>query len=142
MDVRPEIITLIKEYTVKDTPVTPYTCLEKDCGILMDDFHEMIERYSKQFDVNMDNYLWYFHAEEEPTINIGKYFHKPPYKRVSRISITPQTLENFVQSGVWNIKYPPHTLPKYRYDLIINFIFVTLPLLCALFIMAYNMIMS
>lgn len=141
MHVRKEIIDLIKDYAHQNIVITPHTCLEKDCHILMDDFHELVDIYAKQFNVNMDNYLWYFHAEEEGT-NISKYFYKPPYDRVDRISITPLILEQFAQAREWNIEYPPHNLPKHRYDLIINFIFITIPLLFALFILAYQMLMS
>lgn len=96
-----------------------------DLGMTGDDFHEMIDKYSKMHSVNMDKYLWYFHTDEEG-FNTGALFFKPPYKRVKRISITPQLLTEFANKGIWDIVYPDHNLPKKRYDLIINQIIIGL----------------
>jgi hypothetical protein len=91
-----------------------------DVGMVGDDFHEMIEKYSKKFSVDMSNYLWYFHADEEGSSGIGGAFFTAPYERVKRIPVTPLMLTNFANQQKWDIQYPEHSLPKKRYDLLIN----------------------
>ncbi len=99
-----------------------------DVGMVGDDFHEMIEKYSKKYSVDMSGYLWYFHADEEGSSSIGGAFFTPPYERVKRIPVTPLMLTNFANQRKWNIQYPEHTLPKKRYDLLVNTIIVGLVL--------------
>jgi hypothetical protein len=91
----------------------------QDIGMNGDDFHEMIEKFSKQFSVDMKDYLWYFHCDEEGQ-SIGGTFFKPPYLRVKRIPVTPLMLTEFANNRKWNIIYPEHKLPKSRYDILIN----------------------
>lgn len=94
-----------------------------DLGVVGDDFHEMIDLYARKYNVDMTKYLWYFHSDEEGQ-SIGGGFSKPPYERVKRIPVTPNMLTEFSNKGAWTIDYPEHTLPKRRYDLIINQIIV------------------
>jgi hypothetical protein len=92
-----------------------------DQGVCGDDFHELIDEYAKVFGVDMAGYLWYFHADEEGSWNsIGSTFFKPPYDRVTHVAVTPALLLEMANKGHWDIKYPPHNLPKRRWDLIIN----------------------
>ena len=101
--------------------------IEEDLGCSADDFHELIADYAKIFKVDMSSYLWYFHTVEEGGISsIGGSFFKPPYNKVSRIPITPAMLLDFAQKGKWNLIYPPHEIPKKRYDLLINLIIILL----------------
>lgn len=101
--------------------IGPDSDIFNDIGMVGDDFHEMIQKYSKKFSVNMSDYLWYFHADEEGGWNsIGALFFNPPYKRVKRIPVTPSMLTDFANQGKWDIQYPDHKLPKRRYDLLIN----------------------
>lgn len=88
------------------------------CG---DDFHELIDSYAKIYSVDMKNYLWYFHTDEEGGWNsIGGIFFDPPYKKVTRIPITPTLLANFADKGKWDIEYPKHKVLKRRYDILVN----------------------
>ncbi len=89
-----------------------------------------MENYQKKFDVDMSEYLWYFHTEEEGQ-NFGAIFFKPPYMRVGRIPITPKILTKFAKSKKWSIDYPDHKLPKKRYDIKINF-FLTILIVLAI----------
>ncbi|GAA4842233.1 DUF1493 family protein [Algivirga pacifica] len=100
-------------------PENPDIDIWKDMGIVGDDFHEMMGKYSKQYDVDLSNYLWYFHTNEEGQ-NIGGLFFTPPNERVQRIPVTPQLLAKFIETKKWEIDYPDHKLPKTRIDLIIN----------------------
>jgi hypothetical protein len=111
-----EIIEFLKDLAGTDD-IYPTSDIFEDVGMGGDDFHEMIEKYARQFSVNMDNYLWYFHADEE---GFGSLIFKPPYMRVNRIPVTPQMLANFANRGKWELEYPDHKLPKHRYDLWIN----------------------
>jgi hypothetical protein len=97
--------------------------LLNDLGISGDDFHELIAEYQKEFNVDMAGYLWYFHSDEEGN-NIGGAFFSPPYERVNHIPVTPSKLLEFANKGHWDIKYPEHTLPKYRLDIIINIVLI------------------
>lgn len=83
-----------------------------DCSIFMRDF-------GAAFRVEMEGYRWYFHEEEEP--GLGRFFQilfPPPNKRVSRIPISTDLLLSSSNAGKWALEYPPHILPKRRYDVI------------------------
>mgnify|MGYP006148129137 FL=1 len=98
-----------------------------------DDCYELIEKFSKKYDVDISNFLWYFHHEEEGIWNsIGGYFHKSPDKLVKRIPITPKMLAKFAETKKWEINYPIHKLPEKRKDLILNQILVVTILVLAL----------
>lgn len=81
----------------------------------------------------MDRYLWYFHATEEG-FNPISFIIKSPDKRVNRIPITPLMLADFANSKVWDIDYPPHKLPKYRYDIIVSNIVIILIVLIIIYL--------
>lgn len=113
-----QIIDFIKEET-GNNQISKDSDICHGIGIYGDDFHDLIDAYAKKINVDMTNYLWYFHAEEEG-FNIGGVFFDPPYKRVKRITITPQMLTNFSTSRKWSLNYPKHSIPNKRIDLIIN----------------------
>jgi hypothetical protein len=114
-----EIIEFVKKSTGSEN-ITSDTDIFAN-GTVGDDFHELIDSYAKTYSVNMTNYLWYFHADEEGGWNsIGGLFITPPYKKVKRISVTPALLTDFATKGKWDIKYPHHKVPKRRYDILIN----------------------
>ena len=96
-----------------------------DVGMVGDDFHEMIEKYSKQFSVDLSDYLWYYHCGEEG-VSIGAIFFNPPNLRVKRIPVTPNMLTEYANKGKWNFIYPDTKLPKRRYDILINQVVVGL----------------
>ncbi|PKP16969.1 MAG: hypothetical protein CVU07_05180 [Bacteroidetes bacterium HGW-Bacteroidetes-23] len=85
-----------------------------------DDCEDLLFKYKEKFDVDFDSFLWYFHFDEETSPFIGGLFFKSPCQRVKRIKITPKMLSEFANSKVWNIDYPEHKLPKYRFDILIN----------------------
>ena len=122
-----EIIDFIKEDTGLDN-ITSDTDIFKN-GSVGDDFHELIEKFAKTYSVEMTNYLWYFHSDEEG-LNTGGLFFDPPYKRVERIPVTPSLLTEFANKGKWDIEYPKHEIPRRRYDLIINKILLVLVIVC------------
>ncbi|MBC7388722.1 MAG: DUF1493 family protein [Opitutaceae bacterium] len=117
-----EIIDFLKKVTGV-SPNTLDTDIYNELGVVGDDFHELIDKYAERFKIDMENYLWYFHCDEEG-INIASLFFKAPYQRVKRIPITPRKLLEFTKTKKWNINYPPHKIPKVRYDMIIGNIIV------------------
>ncbi|MBL7818955.1 MAG: DUF1493 family protein [Saprospiraceae bacterium] len=130
-----EIIRFLEELSGLDyDDIQPHTDIFKDLNIVGDDFHDMIEKFAKLYSVDMSNYPWYFHADEEG-FNTGSLFFKPPYQRVKRIPITPEMLTSFANTGSWDFKYPPHEIPKKRYDLLINRLIFGLCLIFMFFIL-------
>lgn len=119
-----EIRNLLEDYSgvsVEDPNIDIY----KELGITGDDFHEMIDKYSDKYKVDMSDYLWYFHANEEGS-SIGGVFFKPPYKRVERIPVTPLMLVNFIETKKWKIDYPKHETPINRKDISLDLILLIL----------------
>jgi hypothetical protein len=114
-----EIIEFLENFSGID-PIDPYSDLFRDIGIVGDDFHEMIVQFASKYAVDMANYLWYFHTDEEGSNWLGGSFFDPPYKHVKRIPVTPIMLTEFASKGKWDIQYPVHKIPNKRYDLIIN----------------------
>lgn len=114
------IIEFIKKFAGLDS-IHGETDLFGDANITGDDFHDLISKYSKQFHVDMSTYLWYFHTDEEGQ-NLGAIFFKSPNQLQGRIPITPKLLTDFANTGLWNIPYPEHIVPKRRYDLLVNMI--------------------
>lgn len=119
-----EIIQFLKEETYEDT-ITSETDIFNECGISGDDCDEFLSKYSEIYSVDMSGFLWYFHYQEEGslTLNLGRLFFKDPHQRVETIPVTPKMLTDFANSKIWKIDYAEHKLPKYRYDMIINYIF-------------------
>ena len=104
--------------------IKPDTDIYNDLRCVGDDFFELLEMYSKHFSVDMSAFLWYFHSDGEGPPGIGQEFFKPPYDRVERIPVTPAMLTEFANSGKWSIEYPPHQIPKIRWDIRIDLILV------------------
>jgi hypothetical protein len=114
-----EIIDFVKNCTGSEN-IACDTDIFAD-GTVGDDFHELIDNYAKTYSVDMTDYLWYFHADEEGGWNsIGGVFFTPLYKKVKRIPVTPALLTDFATKGKWDLNYPQHKVPKRRYDILIN----------------------
>jgi hypothetical protein len=88
-------------------------------GIDGDDGSEFIEQFAERFGVDMGGYRWYFHHGEEGW-GLGALLFRPPDWRVETIPITREILLEAIRSRRWPIDYPPHELPKVRWDLWIN----------------------
>jgi hypothetical protein len=112
-----QVFNLIEiECGVNHKELTPDTDIFNDLGVEGDDFSELIEKYASNFNVNMNDYLWYFHSNDEGT-NVWSFLFKPPNKKVNRIPVTPKLLLDAANSKKWNLNYPPHNQPKNRSDL-------------------------
>ena len=117
------LLFLTNHFQVNEESIKLDTDIYKDLGVDGDDFSELMEEFSKRFHVDLSSFLWYFHHNGEG-FNIGALFIKPPNKRVDRIAITPEMLQEYANTKKWGIKYPKHCLPKRRYDIILTWIFL------------------
>lgn len=113
-----DIIQFLKDVSGSEK-VDADTDIFNDLGMVGDDFHEMIEKFAMRYSVNMTDYLWYFHADEEGQ-NFGGLFFKPPYRQVERIAVTPKMLFDFACKGKWDLQYPAHKISPKRYDILMN----------------------
>ena len=111
-----QIASFVREQTGASAPLAATTDLHADLGVDGDDMCELISEYSRRFAVNIAGYRWYFHCGEEGLPLLGWLFFPPPYRRVERIPITPAMLHQYAIEHRWSLDYPPHTLPKRRYD--------------------------
>jgi hypothetical protein len=114
-----EIAALVREKTGYTGPLTAETTLWGDLGVCGIDMDDLMTAYAEQFGVDLSGYLWYFHNEEEG-INVGGLLFPPPNRRVKEIPITLGMLHEFATGGRWSLVYPPHRLPRFRVDTLIN----------------------
>lgn len=91
--------------------------LFRKLGIHGDDCGDFMDAFGQQFNVDLTDFLWYFHHGEEVGSLIGGLIFKPPYRRVKTIPITINLLRDAMAAGRWPVQYPPHTLPEQRWDL-------------------------
>jgi Protein of unknown function (DUF1493). len=128
-----QINNFIKEKTGIDE-LKPGDDLMNDHGVCGDDFDELIDGYAKAFNVDISGYLWYFHTDEEGSWNsIGGSLFKPPNERVPHIPLTPALLLEMANKGYWDVQYPHHKLPKFRWDIIMNLVLLVSAIVYALY---------
>jgi len=119
-EVQERLIAMIMDKVgVSRNEVLDCSDIERDLGCTGNDFFELTDAYAKEFNVDMSGFLWYFHTQEEGW-NIGGSFFPAPYHRVERIPVSPAMLVDFASTGKWSIDYPPHGLPKTRWDIRVN----------------------
>ncbi|WP_024609667.1 DUF1493 family protein [Pseudoalteromonas sp. TB64] len=112
-----QIFNLIEsECVVDNVKLDLNTDLFNELGIEGDDFSKLIDKYTLNFSVNMDGYLWYFHSNDEG-VNAWSFLFKPPNKKVNRIAVTPKILLDCANSKKWEVVYPTHIKPRKRHDL-------------------------
>ena len=116
-DARTAVADFLKEYCAPTTPLSDDADIFDSLRISGDDAFEFIERFVSKFEIDATNYHWYFHHGEEPSLNIGGLFFKPPHRRVARIPITPQVLAEAIRTKRWSLEYPAHRLPSVRWDI-------------------------
>ncbi|MFT3998285.1 MAG: DUF1493 family protein [Asticcacaulis sp.] len=105
-----------------DPEIDPEADLLEELEIWGDDVHALLADFARRYDVDMSGYLGYFHTGEEGG-GIGNLFVKTPHDRVPYIPITLSLLQEAARLKRWPIDYPPHTLPRYRWDTIITWLF-------------------
>ncbi|MDH4384432.1 MAG: DUF1493 family protein [Caulobacter sp.] len=95
-------------------------------GIDGDDADEFMESFASRFEVDAENFLWYFHFRDEAA-NPGALLFKPIYKRVKRIPITPDMLVEAIETKQWPVVYPPHEVPTVRWDVRVSQLVFVIP---------------
>lgn len=115
-------------------PIDPDEDIFRRIGITGDDADEFILAFEKAFDIDMRNYLWRFHSEEEGGLDLGGLFFKSPDRLVTRIPITPRLLSDSIDAREWSVQYPHHAMPKVRRDLTLNWIFMVASVLFLIWI--------
>lgn len=93
--------------------------LFKAMRITGDDAFELMDSFFAAFEIDASEYRWYFHHAEEG-MNVGGLVFKSPGQRVDYIPLTPEILKEAIKSKQWPIRYPEHSLPKVRGDMLIN----------------------
>lgn len=121
-DARTGVLDFIDDLYGPTPPLADDDDLLHDLGIEGDDAAEFIEAFVARFGINAAAYRWYFHHGEEGW-NIGGLFHSPIHKRHGRIPITVAVLTEAVRTRRWPLTYPDHSLPHYRWDILITRVF-------------------
>ena len=123
---------IVREFIWKtcdyDKPLSVEDDIFELIRITGDDADDFIWEFADAFGVDMSNYLWYFHHEEEGGIDFGSVFFKTPDRRVSRIPITIKILADAITSKKWVVQHPDHQVPNVRKDVVANwFVLIILP---------------
>ncbi len=127
-DVRSQLEDWFEDHWGESLPESGDTDLFERFGIEGDDASEFIDGFVTSFEVDAQNYRWYFHHQDEG-MNFGALFFTPIYKRVERLPITPDLLITAVQTKQWPIIYPPHDVPSVRWDIRVNQLFLVVPII-------------
>ncbi len=114
-----QIIEFAKDYNVEEVDIDEETTIEKGMGLWGDDHHEFIGKFAEVFDVQMENYRWYYHTEEEG-LNWAEVFFKPPYKKVEQSQISINMLHQIANDGKWPDMYEKPDLANFRPDILMN----------------------
>ena len=104
--------------------LSPNADLHDDLGITGDDFSSIMRKFEKEFNVDMQNYRWYFHHLEQGAYGVGGLFVNSPSFRVPYIPVTPRLLLQAATEGSWPVQYPDHDLSAKRYDITIDRVLV------------------
>lgn len=97
--------------------------LHDDLGITGNDFSFIMQKFAREFNVDMRNYLWYFHHAEDKALGLTGLFKNSPSYRVPHIPVTPSLLLDAVNQGQWPIDYPDHDVSGQYFDITIDRIF-------------------
>jgi len=98
----------------------PYADLHDDLGITGDDFSIVMQKFEREFNVDMRNYRWYFHHTEDKALGLTGLFRNSPSFRVPYIPVTPSLLLDAVNQGQWPVDYPDHDLSGYHFEITID----------------------
>lgn len=104
------ITDFLRPYFIQQNSINTDADIFDELGITGDDTSDFLEAYSTKFNVDMADYLWYFHTEEETGV-INPFYSAPYEKLGGCISITPRMLADFANKGFWDVKYPEHEFP-------------------------------
>ena len=70
-----DLIKFVADETAVED-VTENTDIVSELGCYGDDFFELMEKYAKVYNVDMNSFLWYFHSSEEGVGILALHFLK------------------------------------------------------------------
>ena len=111
---------ILRSESIMTGEMTPNADLHDDLGITGDDFSSIMRKFEREFNVDMQNYRWYFHHAEKGAYGVGGLFVNSPSFRVPYIPVTPRLLLRAATEGRWPVQYPEHDLSAKRYDITID----------------------
>ncbi len=98
----------------------PNADLHDDLGITGESFNLIMSKFGREFNVDMRNYLWYFHHPEENALGLAGLFRNSPSFRVPHIPVTPNLLLQAVELGRWPVEYPEHDISGNNFEITID----------------------
>lgn len=114
-----EINALVREHTGTRGVLSEETDLHSDLGLTSLDLDEFLAEFAKRFDVDLSGFLWYFHTEEDG-VSPGRLLFAAPQDRVQKIPLKLALLYQAVELSRWPVDYPEHSLPRRRWDVVVN----------------------
>jgi hypothetical protein len=118
-DARSRLADWFEEFWGEKLPNSGDIDLFERFGIEGDDASGFMDSFATHFEVDCQNYRWYFHHRDEGT-NFGALVFAPPYRRVQRMPVTPNILIEALESKRWPLTYPAHQMPTVRWDIRVN----------------------
>lgn len=132
MSAETAVVKFVAEYCDYGQSLASDDDIFHNARITGDDADDFMVHFADKFGVDMTNYRWYFHHEEEGH-NFGGVFFKSPDRQVDYIPITTALLAEAIRTRKWPIKYPAHELPSVRKDILINQLLAGISLLGLIF---------
>jgi len=118
---RVDIIQFIDEFWDMSASLGDEDCIFEKLYIDGDDAFEFMTRYAEKFNVNLDEYRWYFHhGEEGLRVGVGESIFSTPDRKADHIPLSVEALVQSAREGYWVLTYPDHKLSTKRYDRLTN----------------------
>lgn len=114
-----EINALVRKHTGARGMLSEETDLHSDLRLISLDLEEFLDEFAKRFDVDLSEFLWYFHTEEDG-VSLGRLFFAAPQDLVTRIPLRLALFYQAVELGRWPVDYPEHSLPRRRWDVVVD----------------------
>ena len=109
-------------------------------GLSGDDWHEFVDGYAREFNVDMTDYRWYYHGDEEGLLSFGGLVYPPPQRQVTRIPVSVDQLAEFAVAGTWRVTYPVEEVDLRRRDMVVNRVIGYVLLLLTLSLLMYKFV--
>lgn len=107
-----EIVAFVADLTGCPLKKIDWNDLFGSTGIYGDDTDELLDAYGERFGVRLDEYVWYFHADEEGWSLSSPLILDQNGQRLDRIPVTARMLADYANLGHWALVYPAHTMQR------------------------------
>ena len=98
-------VFLAEELVVTPDKIKHETDIVDDLRIYGDDVWELLEKFAKQYSVDMSSFRWYHHSGPEGCNPLWLLF-KPWWARKTHVPIRFADLVQSARQGVWCVRYP------------------------------------